>query len=123
MINEDRIVSVTKTDLLSLYGVILKAANVNVAKLDATATGTFEISEALTTDYVLADEPVKSLDIASTVTSASVYFVPAYDFEGFTVGGASATIASASVDVEADGNTLYLAVLADGEITISKVGL
>lgn len=123
MINEDRIVSVTKTDLLSLYGVILKAANVNVAKLDATATGTFKISSALTTDYVLADEPVKSLDIASTVTSASVYFVPAYDFEGFTVGGASATIASASVDVEKDGNTLYLAVLADGEITVSKVGL
>lgn len=123
MINEDRIVSVTKTDLLSLYGVILKVANVNVAKLDATATGTFKISSALTTDYVLADEPVKSLDIASTVTSASVYFVPAYDFEGFTVGGASATIASASVDVEADGNTLYLAVLADGEITVSKVGL
>jgi len=123
MINEDRIVSVTKTDLLSLYGVILKAANVNVAKLDATATGTFKISSALTTDYVLADEPVKSLDIASTVTSASVYFVPAYDFEGFTVGGASATMASASVDVDADGNTLYLAVLADGEITVSKVGL
>ena len=123
MINEDRIVSVTKTDLLSLYGVILKVANVDVAKLDATATGTFKISSALTTDYVLADEPVKSLDIASTVTSASIYFVAAYDFEGFTVGGASATIASASVDVEADGNTLYLAVLADGEITISKVGL
>lgn len=123
MINEDRIVSVTKTDLLSLYGVILKVANVNVAKLDATATGTFKISSALTTDHVLADEPVKSLDIASTVTSASIYFVPAYDFEGFTVGGASATMASASVDVEADGNTLYLAVLADGEITISKVGL
>lgn len=123
MINEDRIVSVTKTDLLSLYGVILKAAKVAVAKLDATETGTFKISSALTTDYVLANEPVKSLDIASTVTSASIYFVAAYDFEGFTVGGASATIASASVDVEADGNTLYLAVLADGEITISKVGL
>ena len=123
MINEDRIVSVTKTDLLSLYGVILKVANVDVAKLDATATGTFKISSALTTDYVLADEPVKSLDIASTVTSASIYFVAAYDFEGFTVGGASATIASASADVEKDGNTLYLAVLADGEITISKVGL
>lgn len=123
MINEDRIVPVTKTDLLSLYGVILKAANVDVAKLDATGTGTFEISQALTTDYVLADEPVKSLDIASAVTSASVYFVAAYDFEGFTVGGTSATIASGSADVETDANTLYLAVLADGEITISKVGL
>ena len=123
MINEDRIVSVTKTDLLSLYGVILKIANVDVAKLDATATGTFKISSALTTDYVLADEPVKSLDIASGVTSASIYFTAAYDFEGFTVGGASATIASGSVEVDADGNTLYLAVLADGEITISKVGL
>lgn len=123
MISEDRIVSVTKTDLITLYGVILKAANVDVAKLDATATGTFKISSTLTTDYVLADEPVKSLDIASTVTSASIYFVAAYDFEGFTVGGASANIASASVDVEADGNTLYLAALADGEITVSKVGL
>lgn len=123
MINEDRIVPVTKTDLITLYGVILKAANVDVAKLDATGTGTFEISQALTTDYVLADEPVKSLDIASTVTSASIYFVAAYDFEGFTVGGASATIASGSADVETDANTLYLAVLADGKITISKVGL
>lgn len=123
MINEDRIVSVTKTDLITLYGTVLKIANVEVAKLDATATGVFEISEALTTDYVLADEPVKSLDIASGVTSASVYFVAAYDFEGFIVNGASATMASASVDVEADGNTLYLAVLADGEITVSKVGL
>lgn len=123
MINEDRIVPVSKTDLISLYGLILKVANVDVAKLDATGTGTFEISQALTTDYVLADEPVKSLNIASTVTSASIYFVAAYDFEGFTVGEASATIASGSVDVDADGNTLYLAVLANGEITISKVGL
>ena len=123
MVNEDRIVPVTKIDLITLYGLILKVANVDVAKLDATGTGTFEIASALTTDYVLADEPVKSLDIASTVTSASVYFVAAYDFEGFTVGGTSATIASGSVDVDADGNTLYLAVLANGEITISKAGL
>lgn len=123
MINEDRIVPVTKTDLITLYGVILKAANVDVAKLDATGTGTFEIASALTSNYVLTDEPVKSLDIASTVTSASIYFVAAYDFEGFTVGGASATIASGSADVETDANTLYLAVLADGKITISKVGL
>ena len=56
------------------------------------------------------------------MTAVTVYFIPAYDFAGFTVDGAAATIADGSDEVDADGSSLYTAALATGEITITKVG-
>lgn len=123
MINSDRIVPVTATDLISLYGLILKQDSNNSAlvALDATNPGEFEVTSA-SGSLVLADEPVASLDIASGVSSVKIYFVPAYDYKGFTVNGSAATIAAGSDAVSADGRTLYSATLASGAITIAKVG-
>ena len=119
MINKDRIVPITKTDLLTVYGTMLKIASVSVTALETTATdGTFVIASASGT--VIANEPVKSLEITSG-TSATIYFVPAYDFKGFTIAGSPVTPTGTTVDP--DGVTLYTATLSGGNaITVAKVG-
>lgn len=124
MINSNRIVPVTATDLLSLYGVILKMDTTNnssLAKLDAIDNaGDFQIKSG--SDPLIASEPVASCDInatASSVSAATLYFVPAYDFKGFSIDGTAVEITGS---VDADGRTLYKAVLATGAITVSKVG-
>lgn len=121
MINNDRIVPVQDTDLITLYSRIFAIANVTVAKLAASGTGIFQVTDG--TSALLAAEPVKTIDIdatASSVSAATVYFVPAYDYEGFTIDGVKV---EASGDVEKDPGAFYKAVLATGAITITKVGL
>lgn len=125
MINTDRIVPVQATDLISLYGLILlqNSNNSGLTALAATNPGVFKVED--NSLLALANEPIKTLDFdatASSVSAGTIYFVPAYDYKGFTVDGAAAVIADGSVDVEADGRTLYKAVLATGEITITKAG-
>lgn len=123
MINKDRIVPVQATDLLSLYGLILKmdSNNSSLAKLDALdVDGAFKVTSG--SAPLLCSQPAETIDIdatASSVSSATVYFVPAYDYKGFTIDG-SAVTPTGSVD--ADGVTLYKAVLSSGAITITKVG-
>jgi hypothetical protein len=124
MINTDRIVPVQATDLITLYSVILKqdSNNATLAKLAADGIGEFQIKSG--SAPLLANEPAKVIDIdatASSVSACTVYFVPAYDYEGFTVDGVAVTTAGA--DVDADGCTLYKAALSSGTITVSKVGL
>ena len=117
MINKNRIVSTTKTDLISLYSVILAAASVTLTKLDAkNVDGDFAITAAPASGSLIASEPVKSITIADAVSAVSVYFVPAYDYEGFGDATVSGT-------VDADGNSLYKATLATGTVTIEKVGM
>lgn len=118
MINTERIVPVMATDLLTLYGNILTIAGETVAALQATSVGVFSLTTAASGDQ-LAAEPVESLDFADGVTAATVYFIPALNYQGFTVNGAAATVTG---DVNADGSTLYKAELASGEVTITKVG-
>lgn len=119
MINTNRIVPVQAIDLISLYGLILKqaSANASLAKLEASEIGEFSVTSG--SAPLLANEPVKTLDIADGVSTATVYFVPAYDFAGFTVAGTAATV---SGTVEADGRTLYKAELATGTVTFTKAG-
>ena len=116
MINTDRIVPVTKTDLLTIYGNVLVIAGETIDAVEATAPGVFSVDSA--SNDILCAEPVKSLDFDG-VSSATVYFIAANDYEGFTVDGAAVTVTG---DVEADGSTLYKAVLATNAITITKVG-
>lgn len=116
MINNDRIVPVTATDLISLYGVILSAARKTLTVANATNPGEFEITA---TGDQIASEPIATCDFASSATSANLYFVPAYDYTGFTVAGEPVV---ATGDVVADGRTLYLAALSRGAITITQVG-
>lgn len=119
MINNERIVPVTATDLITLYGLILKVGGVSVTALDTTATdGTFTVATASGT--VLASEPVANMNIQSG-TAATIYFVPAYDYSGFAIAGAAVT--TTGDDVEADGRTLYKATLSGGNaIAVEKVG-
>ena len=88
MINEKRIVPVTNTDLLTLYGLILKVGGTTISTVSAGDTGVFSMTSG--SGNKLADEPVKSFDFGSSVTSAVIYFVAAYDYEGFSVAGQAA---------------------------------
>ena len=125
MINNDRIVPIQKIDLLSMFGTILAIANVSFGVLAATdVEGDFSVTGTGAAGNKLANQPVKTLDFASGVTGGTVYFVPAYDFAAITVAGAAATIDDAGLDlddVQPDGATLYKAVLASGEVTITAV--
>ena len=120
MINNDRIVPITAVDLITMYGLILAlAADTAPTALDATDTaGDFKQNTNSAT--VICSEPVKTFGFGESVTAGTVYFVAAYDYAGFTINGAAATTAGATVN--ADGRTLYSATLANGTITVAKVG-
>lgn len=118
MINTDRIVPVMATDLLTLYGNIFKIAGETISALQATSVGVFEVTTAASGDQ-LAAEPVETLDFATGVSAATVYFIPALNYKGMTIAGAATTPTG---EVNADGSTLYKAELATGAVTITKVG-
>lgn len=117
MINDERIVPVTQIDLISLYGLILKLAESTApTALNVTAgNGQFTVTDAGT---YIASEPVQTLNF--TAASGTVYFVPAYDYTGFSVNGTAVTTAGDAV--LADDRTLYKAVLGSGTVTITQVG-
>lgn len=116
MINTDRIVPITKEDLISMYGLILLQASAN-SSMTALQANDVEGDFSCGTGIHLAAEPVKTCDF--TAASGTLYFVPAYDYAGFTKAGAAVTV---SGDVVADGHTLYKAVLSSGTVTITKAG-
>ena len=119
MINSNRIVPVQKTDLLSLYGTVLNLIGTSYTVLQSTdVEGNFAVTASGAAGNKLANQPVKTLDFTSGTTSGTVYFIPAYDFEGFKIAGVAAT---ATGDVEADGATLYKVVLADAALTVTKL--
>lgn len=120
MINNDRIVPITVVDLLTMYGFVL-AVGLDSAPtaLDATDTDG-DFSQITNSATVICSEPVKSLNFGASVTAGTVYFVPAYDYSGFSINGTAT--ATAGVTVEADGRTLYSATLSSGTVTIAKVG-
>ena len=120
MINENRIVPIQVTDLLTMYGNILTIAGVSVTAVQATDVGVFDITSG--SGNLIAAEPIKSFNFGSSVTSFTLYFVADYDYEGFTSNGTAATIADNDVEVNPDGRTLYKAVLSSGTVTITKVG-
>ena len=120
MINNDRIVPITAVDLLTMYGLVLAMAlDTKPAKLDATDTDG-DFVQAANSATVICSEPVKTFDFGSSVTAGTVYFIPAYDYSGFSIDGTAATTAGATV--AADGRTLYSATLSSGTITIAQVG-
>ena len=119
MINKDRIVPVTQVDLITLYGNVMKLAGTTVTAAEAVTPGKFDLTGSGDIGNKLAAEPVKSCDFKSGVTAAVLYFIPAYDFEGFKVAGTAVT---PSGTMAADGRTLYTATLATGAVTVAKVG-
>lgn len=122
MINTDRIVPVTKTDLLDLYSVILlqNSNNSSLAKLTDGIEGNYAVSTASAT--YLADQPVKSVTFGAAITACNFFFVAADDYAGFSKTGATLTVTNPTGGVKADGS-LYKAVLSTNALTITKVGL
>ena len=125
MINKDRIVPIQKTDYLSLIGTLMTIASVSYAILNALdVQGTFEVTGSGSAGTKLCSQPVKTLDLKSGVTGATVYFVAAYDFAGIKVAGSAPTFNSSYLDnddVLKDGVTLYKAVLDTGTVTLTAV--
>ena len=123
MINKDRIVPVKALGLMSLYGLILKmdSNNSTLAKLDALdVDGNFKVTSG--SAPLLCSQPAETIDIdatASSVSAATIYFVPAYDYVGFSIDGVKVTPTGT---VESDGCGLYKAVLSSGAITITRIG-
>lgn len=118
MINTNRIVPIEVYDLLSMIGLVMKLNGTSVEAVSAVDPAIFDVQSG--SGNLLANEPVKSLNFGEAVTSAVVYFIPAYDYEGFSVNGVK--VDTEGADVEADGRTLYTATLATGTVTIAKVG-
>ena len=119
MVNTDRIVPIQKIDLLSMYGTVLAIASVSFTVLAANdVIGDFSVTGSGAAGNKLANQPVKTLDFASGVTGATVYFVPAYDYAGMTIAGVATTPTGT---VNPDGVTLYKAVLSSGAVTITAV--
>lgn len=122
MINNDRIVPVQAIDLISLYALILTMNSNNSSLVALDANDPEEFTQSTNSAIAIADEPLASLNFASGVTAGTVYFVPAYDYVGFSINGVAETPAEGSDPVVADGRTLYKAVLSSGDITITQVG-
>lgn len=123
MINKDRIIPVQATDLLSLYSVVLKmdSNNATLAKLDALdVDGNFKVTSG--SAPLICSQPVETIDIdatASSVSAATIYFVPAYGYVGFSIDGTAVEVTG---DIEADGASLYVATLSGGSISVAKIG-
>lgn len=125
MVNTDRIVPITKIDYLSMIGTAMKLAGTSFSVLAASdVEGTFTVTGTGAAGNKLANQPAKSINFASGVTSGTVYFVAANDFDAITVAGAAATIDDSGValaDIAKDGVTLYTAALSSGTVTITAV--
>lgn len=122
MINNERIVPVKRTDLLTLIGTILALIGTSYAVLKSSdVEGDFTVTGSGAAGNKLCDQPVKSLDFASGVTGGTVYFVPDYAYEGVKIAGVAAVPAEGSADVDANGADLYKAVLSSGSVTITAV--
>lgn len=120
MVNTDRIVPITKIDLISAYGTAMKLAGTSFGVVGAaTVEGDFSVTGSGSIGNKLANQPVRTLDFVSGVTAAVVYFVAAYDYDGFKVAGTKVTTSGATVNP--DGASLYTATLADSAVTIAAV--
>lgn len=114
MINKDRIVPVTKTDLLYLYATMLFIANDQrqVKGVDATGVGVFDLNAPEGDEALFCSEPVKSMNVNITSSkTVNIYFVPATDFEGVTINGKPADVSASSDEVIANGTVLYVLIV------------
>ena len=110
MINKNRIVPVTKTDLLTLYATMFMLSGQSNAKTFKAndVEGNYDISEDDGQGFL--DQPVKSIRFLNAPNNLSVFFVASYDFEGITLEGNPINWESEGLtpdDIVADGATLY----------------
>lgn len=111
MINNDRIVPITKIDYLSLIYVILhNQANVGVLKV---ADGVASVPTASQYESLLANEPVKKIELVTG--SKPLAFVASYDFEGITLNGEAVDVAT---EIKKDGVSLYRVLQLEGQVNV-----
>ena len=114
MINKNRIVPITRIDLLTLVGLILGIGGTSYTVATASnVEGDYAISS---TGTKVCDQPVRSINF--TGASGTVYFVPSYDYKGMTYNGSAATITGSVVN---DGATVYKATQSTSSVTIVAV--
>lgn len=123
MINKDRIIPIQRTDYLSLIGTIFACVGysqvMSLTGLDyvkaKNVEGDFELPADASsgTAYILT-EPAKSIDVTNLVAGAAYFFVPAYNFEGF-----SAEVGDAQ-DIVKDGVSMYV-IVNDGTDTSVRI--
>lgn len=125
MVNKDRIIPVTKVDLLSLYATIItlrgimSGQNTGFPVLSATSVdGEFDFTAAATPVGGLCNQPVKSIKVGNAGIG-SVFFIPDYDYEGIYVNGQLAEVTGDVVD--ASSANLYMAVADEDAIVIQAV--
>lgn len=119
MINTERVVPVQKVDFLTLIGTVMTLADISYSVLVSTdIEGDFTVTGSGSVGNLLANQPVETINFASGVTGATVYFVPAYDYSGMSINGTATTPTGT---VNPDGITLYKAVLSGGSVTITAV--
>lgn len=115
MINKDRIVPITATDLLTLIYTEQAINNSKFALATTNKVGCFDIqSNPADASAYLCAEPVKEMNISSALTTP-ITFIPDYDFKGITVDGNSATLRPDSDSIIADGVSLYMVVYDSGD--------
>jgi len=119
MINANKIIPVTKSDLLSILANACLMCGKTVTAIAASAPGVFAISSNPATDVAVCNEPVKVFDFASGSSAATVYFVADYEYQGFKVAGTAVTPTEGSAAVDANSATLYKATLSSGSVTIA----
>ena len=119
MINKDRIIPIQKCDFLTMVGIVMhfSGASYDIAYA-SDVEGNFTITAAAIgqSGVMLCNEPVKTLTLADGVANGIVYFVPAYDFAGITIGESEV-----EADVKADGITLYKADIVEGVVTVTPI--
>ena len=121
MINANKIVPVTKSDLLSIYANAAILGGSTVTKLEEGAPGEFTVAATISTTWGIANAPLKKLNFGASASSGTVIFIPDYDYDGFYINGTFEEPADGSDDVDANGAELYKAVLSSGDITITKL--
>lgn len=104
----DRIVPVHRTDLMSLYYLILALKNTGLTWWDPVAPGVFDLSDG-DGDVAFLIEPAKTIKYGNV---EGCYFVPAFDFEGCTDENGNAL--ELTGNVVADGKSLHYLHESDG---------
>lgn len=130
MINSERIVPITKSDLLSVFSVFLNlkfSDSAKFLKADGNADGVVEVGSM--TNLWMASEPVKKIVFsADTVGFPPFFFVASYDFDGIYIGDEKSAIswdaASTASEVEKNATSLYMAtkVTGENEFKLKKLG-
>lgn len=113
----ERIIPIECLDVIKAYGYMMTLAGTSYTKVDAVDVATFEVESG--SGNLLAGEPVKKFDFGASVTSAVVYFVPAYDYDGFYAAGTK--VAATGAEVDPDGVSLYTATISGTAVAIAKL--